>query len=82
MCMSTTILLPKDNPVIEELHKNKFMYLGKISNFSLLKSIKVNEPNPFFNTKTRFDNLFSGEKNIQKVALNYKDFKNIKLNLS
>lgn len=82
MCMSTNVPLPKDNPVIEELHKNKFMYLGKTSNFSLLKSTKVNEPNPFFNTKSRFDNLFYGEKNIQKVALNYKDFKNIKLNLS
>ena len=82
MGITTNILLIKPEPLNENVHKNKFMYLGKITNCCLLKQNKLKQPRIFCNTPSKFDNLFSGEKNIQKVVLNYKDFKNIKLNLS
>ena len=65
----------KHESVIEEFNKNKFMYLGKIQNFCLLKQ------NKGFNTNSNFNNIFAGEAKVQKLVLSYNDFKNIKTNL-
>jgi hypothetical protein len=72
------IKIHKPEPVIEEFNRNKFMYLGKTMNLSVLKQTKVKESNMFFDKKTKFDNIFASEHNVQKAVLSYKEFKNIK----
>jgi len=72
------IQIPKPEPAIEEFNRNKFMYLGKTMNLRVLKPNKCKESNMLFNKKTKFDNIFASETNIQKTVFSYKDFKNIK----
>jgi hypothetical protein len=58
--------------------RNKFIHLGKISNFSILQRVvKKNKLNGFQST---FSETLSGETDLQKQVLDYKKYKQSKLN--
>jgi hypothetical protein len=64
----------------KELMINKFINLGKISNFSFIQ--KTVKPSPIINSKpTMFDEMFSDVKIANKEVLNYKKFKENQLKL-
>ena len=54
---------------------NKFIYMGKLLNFSFIQKIPKKKVN--FNIKnTMFDGLFDKEHHLQTEVISYKDFKN------
>jgi hypothetical protein len=54
---------------------NKFIYMGKLLNFSFIQKIPKKKVN--FNIKnSMFDGLFDKEHNLQTEVISYKDFKN------
>lgn len=55
---------------------NRFIYLGKIINFSFLQSVSKNNILNGFGSKI-LDNL-SGETNLQKKVMDYKEYKNLR----
>jgi len=70
----------KENPQEKEVklvinNVNKFIYMGKLLNFSFIQKIPKKKVN--FNVKNSvFGNLFDKEHNLQTEVLSYKDFKN------
>lgn len=68
-----TVISPTDLPT-KDVCKNRFIYMGKMSNKSLLQPIKkyTNTINGF--TSQHLDNL-KGETQLQERVLSYKDFK-------
>ena len=55
--------------------KNKFVYLGKICNFSFLKKESVVAKT---NIETGYSSIFQGEKNAQRGVFDYRKFKELK----
>ena len=62
-----------DSLPVEEIIRNKFIYLGKMVNFSFIKKEKRVLPQNGF--KTNLLDGVSTESQLQKQVLNYKDFK-------
>ena len=58
-----------------ETFTNKFMCLGKIANFNLLKrSVKKNN-SLVFSKRSQFEDMLSKENSVQKKCMSYKDYK-------
>ena len=66
-------------PVLIENNINRFLYMGKFTNFSLLQRAP-NKKNVMINNN-QYDYMFKGEHELQKEVLSYSDFKK-KLNNS
>jgi hypothetical protein len=60
---------------VKEYIRNRFIYLGKMANYSFLQKPEKNKT-PMKFTSKYLDDL-EGEDNVQKRVLNYRDFKNI-----
>lgn len=72
---SSTLLKEKnDNKTEKEYIRNRFICRGKLVNFSFIqKPEKKNKMNSF---QTKYTENLSGEHNLQKTVLNYRDYKN------
>ena len=66
------------NPIVESAaklySKNKFVYLGKICNFSFLKKESAVKKV----VETGYSSIFQGEKNAQRGVFDYRKFKELK----
>jgi hypothetical protein len=65
------------NPIITEpeTFTNKFMYLGKVANFNILKDVVKKSDKLVFSKRSQFEKILSNENNIQRASMSYKDFK-------
>jgi hypothetical protein len=54
---------------------NKFVFLGKTDNFNILQKPPKNFTNILFSEKSRFDDIFSQETELQKQVMSYSEFK-------
>jgi len=61
----------KNLPAEKIYSKNKFLYLGKICNFSVLSKEKVIRPV----VETKYSSIFDGEQQVQSRAFDYRKFK-------
>jgi hypothetical protein len=65
----------KVDPPVKEYCINRFLYLGKTMNYSLIQSIP--KKRKYIKVENhRFKDLFIQENNLQREVMNYKDFKN------
>lgn len=58
-----------------ESFTNKFMYLGKVANFNILKDVVKKNDKLVFSKRSQFEKILSNENNIQRASMSYKDFK-------
>ena len=70
---STTTAEPIDKPT--NYIRNKFIYMGKVNNFSMIQKPQMNLNQQKKNTPTMYDDIFSKETQSQKNVLSYKSFK-------
>lgn len=56
---------------------NKFVFLGKMDNFNILQKTPKNYSSVLFAEKSKFDDIFSQETELQKQVMSYSEFKRL-----